>query len=336
MMARIEAIAYSLPERIVTNEDLARENPAWNMGSTQDKSGVTSRHVAAPGETALDLAQRSCDQLFSGLAEGKSAVDAIIFCTQSPDYIMPPNAHLLHQYLRLPDEVIAFDFNLACSGYVYGLAIAGSLIECGLAKKALLVNADTYSRYIHPRDRSCRVLFGDGAAATLLSGAGPGGFLGFELASHGSGFDKFYIPAGGLRRPQSQDTLVESVDRSGNVRTPEHIQMDGFGVWSFINSVVPRQIRALLSKTGLTIPDIDQFIFHQASRMTLDSLVKILSLDGAKVFRNYSEIGNTVSASIPIALKDAIDGGRVKSGDRILLSGFGVGLSYGSTILDYR
>lgn len=248
---------------------------------------------------------------------------------------MPPNSHLLHCHLKLPDTVLAFDFNLACSGFIYGMAIAQSLIVSGQAKNIILVTADTYSKYLHAGDRSTRGLFGDGAAVTLVTAEAddvPGGFLPFMLASHGKGYDKFYIPAGGLREPKSIETAREFTDRSGNIKSRDNIQMDGLAVWTFINSAVPRQIEDYLVKYNLSLEKIDEFIFHQASQMTLESLIKILKIDKDRVFLNLGQVGNTVSASIPIALADAIASGRIKKGSQVLLCGFGVGLSYGTTV----
>jgi len=334
---RIRAIAGHLPERVVSNAELEAENPTWKMEAVAGRAGVVSRRIAAAGETALDLALVAAEKLLAALPTRDSVIDAVIFCTQTPDFVMPGNAHLLHDRLLLRDEVLAFDINLACSGYVYGLAIADGLIAAGTANRVLLATADTYSRLIHPKDRSARVLFGDGAAVTLVERCGNAeGFTSFELGSHGRKHTAFYVPAGGMRLPRSAATAQEASDASGNVRTQEQIHMDGMGVWSFINSAVPKQIRTHLEKNAFALSDIDHFVFHQASAMTLDSLVKILGIDGEKVPRNLNVVGNTVSASIALCLADALRAGRVKSGDRVLLSGFGVGLSYGTTSFVHR
>lgn len=334
MKSRILAIATHLPGGIVSNADLEAENPDWNMRSVVERAGVISRHIAAPDETAFDLVRQACDKLPTAMI-GK--VDAIIFCTQSPDHVMPPNAHLLHDYLELPDDVAAFDINLACSGYVYGLALGHSMIAAGMSRCVLLATGDTYSKYIHPKDRSARVLFGDGAAVSLLEPSSSGrGFSLFELASHGKGYTKFYIPAGAHRLPRSADTAMEIADCVGNVRTAEHIQMDGLGVWSFINSAVPRQIQKYLKRNRLSLDAIDLFIFHQASQMTLDSLIKALRVERAKVYFKLEDVGNTVSASIPICLADAVRKGRLSPGHQVLLCGFGVGLSYATTLFEYE
>ncbi|SVC98648.1 uncharacterized protein METZ01_LOCUS351502, partial [marine metagenome] len=168
MSIKITAIDYYLPGDIVTNDDLKKENPDWDLDSVEKKSGVLERHIARQDETALDLATKACHNLFGQDAEHIKNVDAVIFCTQSPDHIMPPNSYLLQKRLGFSEDIIAYDFNLACSGYIYSLSMAHSLIYSGLATKVLLINADTYSKYINPKDRSTRVLFGDGAATTII------------------------------------------------------------------------------------------------------------------------------------------------------------------------
>ncbi|MBW0177660.1 ketoacyl-ACP synthase III [Sediminibacterium sp.] len=333
MNAVIKQIEYYLPEKIVSNDDLRNEFPAWDVDKIQTKSGVASRHIAAADETALDLSIKACEKLFS--TYDKNQIDGIIYCTQSPDYIMPSNSFLLQKHFSLNENLFCYDFNHACTGYIYGLMMANSYIKSGLAKKILLVTADTYSKYINPADRSTRVLFGDAAAVSVIEATDKTeGIIDLQVATFGNGFDKFIIPAGGARLPQSPETAITLTDFLGNVRTKNNIKMDGMAVWSFINSKVPDQINNLLERNHLTVSDIDLIVFHQASLMTLDSLIKILNLDQDKVFINIRELGNTVSASIPIALKDAIDTERIKKNQRLLLSGFGVGLAYGTILIN--
>lgn len=335
MRIKIVDSAYYLPERAVTNQQLQKENPTWDIPLVEESAGVVKRHIAGDDETALDLSFQACKKLFALNQEAQNQIDGIIFCTQSQDYIMPPNSCILHKMLALPERVFAFDFNLACSGYIYGLALAQGLIFSGTAHTILLVNADTYSTYIHTQDRSARVLFGDGAAVSLLTlSDSTQGIIDIQCATSGKGYDKFIIPAGGCRTPKSKDTSVPHKNGSGNVRTLEHIHMDGMGILAFVNSKVPQQIRSILTHNKLTIDHIDLFVFHQASKVVLDSLTRILKIEPEKVFRNLREVGNTVSASIPIALKDALDRGQISRGDKVLASGFGVGLSWGTAIIE--
>lgn len=334
MTAQLRDIAVFLPRAVLTNDDLRREHPEWNLDQVVARSGVKARHVAAAGETALDLGLRACQRLFEahpGLAE---RVDTVIFCTQSPDYILPPNACVLHKLLGLPERVAALDINHACSGYVYSLLLADSMIRAGTAKDVLLVHADTYTKFIHPGDRSARVLFGDGAAASWISaGREEGRIEDVVCGTAGAHFDKFFIPAGGCRTPRSDDTATETTDFSGNVRTRETIHMSGRDILSFVSSTIPRHVTEVLKRNGLGVEDVDLFIFHQASALVLDSLARLLRLTPPKVYRNLERIGNTVSASIPIAVREALDAGRVARGERVLLCGFGAGLSWGSALV---
>lgn len=197
------------------------------------------------------------------------------------------------------------------------------------------MTADTYSRLIHPGDRSARVLFGDGAAATVVAaGSARLKLVDFELWSSGKNWRKFWVPAGGFRERKDTSEGVVEVDSSGNIHTRDSIHMDGLGVWSFINSVVPAQVHALLERHKLGIGDIDLFVFHQASALTLDSVEKLLKIPAGKSFRYLESVGNTVSASIPIALAKADDQGLLVPGMRLLIAGFGVGLSAASALVE--
>jgi len=331
----INQIEYYLPEKVITNEDLAKENPEWIIEKIENKSGVLRRHIAEKDQTALTLAIKAVEKIFLKGSISKDQIDAILFCTSSRDYIMPSNSFLIHKHFNFNQDVWTFDYDLACSGYIYGLAISRGVIETGLAKNILLITSETYSKYINQKDRSTMTLFGDGAAASIISENKECGVIDIILSSNGKKFDTFYIPAGGAKLPKDINTAEIIEDQSGNIRTLENIHMNGFAVWQFISKEVPKQINKLLQRNKLTLPDIDLFVFHQASKLTLDSLIKILKISEDKVIVNLMNIGNTVSSSIPIALKDAEKNGRLKRGDLILLSGFGVGLSWGSLIMKY-
>lgn len=327
-------IEYYLPEDRVTNETLRRENPEWDMSQVVDRSGVRTRHIAKEDETALDLALRACKKLFKKNPELYSQIDGVVFCTQSPDYIMPPNSCILHKELELPENLFCFDFNLACSGYVYGLAIIRGLLLSGVVKNVLFVTGDTYSKYLNQKDRSTRVLFGDGAAVTWISqDPSRGGIIDIQCATSGQFYDRFIIPGGACRKLRAEEIPFVKEGQEARVFGPLDIHMDGMAILGFVNSRVPAQVEEILGRNHLTVDDIDLFIFHQASKMALDSLIRLLEIKPEKVFINLDQVGNTVSASIPIALKDAIDQGKVSSGDKVLLSGFGVGLSWATAII---
>lgn len=336
-MTSIRAIATELPAVEVTNADLDRENPSWGMGLVAQLTGIESRRVTAVNETALDLSVRACERLREQAHDDLTRIDAILCCTHEPDYLSPGNAQLLHNHLGLGDDVLAFDYRLACSGFVYGLAFADALARAGAAREILLVTAETQSKCTHPRDRSVRVLFGDGAAVTHVSARDEGGgeIVASELCTHGRGFMHACIPGGGARIPSSEGTREALADREGNIRGAEDIHMDGMEVWAFVRSTLPGHIEAFLARHSLTVADVDLCVFHQASKMVLDSLAKDLGLPREKMFLHLSEIGNLSSASIPFALEAALDQGAIGPGSLVLLSGFGAGISYGSMIVQY-
>jgi 3-oxoacyl-[acyl-carrier-protein] synthase-3 len=329
----IRAIEYYLPEKKISNLELQELQPDWDMDKIFNKTGVRNRHVASANETALDLAIHATDKLFIKHDLSLDNIDGIIFCTQSQDYIMPSNSFLIHKHFGFKSHVWTFDLNLACSGFIYGLSIIRGLIETGMGKNILFITSDTYSKYINKDDRSTRVLFGDGAAATLIGESNGSLLIDVILESSGIFFDSFYIPAGGCKTPKSDYTKIhESIN--GNIRTLEDIHMNGFSVWKFITKTVPNQINNLLNRNNLSIEQVDFFAFHQASQLTLDSLIKTLQIK-QPVFSNLELKGNLVSSSLPILIKDALDSNKIKRGDLMLLSGFGVGLSWGSFLIKF-
>lgn len=333
--ARIAGIDYALPETTLTNEQLEAAHPEWGMSDVAKRTGVLSRHIAGANETALDLATRAAESLLSRGDADASAIDALIFCTETPDHVMPPNACLLQARLGLRTTTAALDFTLACSGYVYGLYLAKSLIVSGAARNVLLATGDTYSKLISPDDRATVTLFGDGAAATLITSASAPGIGDFELGTDGSRGSCFIVPAGGARQRRTAETAIPQVDRNGNRRSLEQIQMDGAGILGFVQREIPRAIRALLTKAEVAVADVDLVVFHQASITAVDYLTRALKLDKDRVFVNMAAVANTVSASIPIALRDAETAGRLQRGDKVLIAGFGVGLSWGACLIDW-
>lgn len=335
--ARIAAIATHLPDRILGNDQLAQDYPGWSADKIADKTGILERRIAAEGETALDLGLAAARALLARDDVEPGAIDFLIFCTQAGDYILPTSACILQDRLGLPTGVGALDINLGCSGFVYGLSLGAGLIASGAARTVLLVTADTYSKYIHDRDKSVRTLFGDGAAATLITAdpAGSGHIGPFVFGTDGRGADRLIVEAGGFRLPASADTCVESEDRSGNVRTRGHLFMDGAAVMAFTLREVPRAYRALLDKTGTAPEDYDHVVLHQANKFMLDALQKKLDLPDDRLPRRYEDIGNTVSSTIPFVLASLSEQGRLTAGTRMLLIGFGVGLSWAAASVGF-
>jgi 3-oxoacyl-[acyl-carrier-protein] synthase-3 len=326
--ARIRAIATHLPERVLGNDELAALYPTWPADKILEKTGIGERRIAAPDETAADLAFAAANRLFDAEPGLRSQIDFLILCTQAPDFILPTSACILQDRLGLRRDIGAFDINLGCSGFVYGLSIAAGLIAAGAASNILLLTADTYSKYIHDRDKSVRTLFGDGAAATLISRdtdalVGP-----FAFGTDGSGAGDLVVEAGGFRTPRCAETAIEQEDNAGNIRSRDHLYMHGANVMNFSLREVPRTFARLLEATGCTSGDVDFVVLHQANKFMLDALQKKLKLPPEKVPRRYEDIGNTVSSTIPFVLADLLKSGQMAPGTQIMLIGFGVGLSW--------
>lgn len=328
--ARLAAIATHVPDRILSNAELATDFPDWPADKIFDKTGIRERRIAAPEETALDLAVAACDKLLDNDPTLRDRIDFLILCTQAPDYVLPTSACVLQDRLGLPTRVGALDINLGCSGFVYGVSLATGLIAAKAAQTILLVTADTYSKYINRGDKSVRTLFGDGAAATIITDedAGTATIGPFVFGTDGSGADRLIVPTGGFRQPRSANTAVAATDRSGNVRSPDDLYMDGSAVLNFTLREVPRAYRQLIEKAGVGADAFDYVVLHQANKFMLDALQKKLGLPEDKVPRHFETIGNTVSSTIPFVLAGLIDRGELQPGTRIAIIGFGVGLSW--------
>ncbi len=334
MEAHVSGIAFALPEREEPNEALQLDNPAWDMSRVEQKVGIRARRIAGPGETAADLGYAAARRLLDGMGVDAASVDVLLFCTQSPDYFLPTTACVLQDRLGLPTSCAALDFNQGCSGYVYGLWLARALVVSGSARTVLLVTAETYSKFIHPRDRSVRVLFGDGAAATLVTAEPGGARIGAcTLGTDGAGYRNLIVPAGGARLRPSPATRCETEDENGSVRTPEHLFMDGPELFAFTLKRVPEVVRTTLERAGTTAAEVDWFVFHQANAFMNEHLRAKLKLPREKAPLHLERYGNTVSSTIPIALHESA--GAFRAGQRVMLVGFGVGYSWGATLLDW-
>ncbi|HWI55034.1 MAG TPA: ketoacyl-ACP synthase III [Desulfobacteria bacterium] len=318
--AYIRAIEYYLPEGIEYND------PQDYMTK---KIGIYSKHIAAVDEYASDMACRASEKLFeSGI--DRTEIDYLLYCTQSPDYYLPTTACLIQERLGLTTRCGALDFNLGCSGFVYGLSMAKGLVVSGQVNNVLLITSETYSKFVNRRDRSVNLLFGDAAAAALISKTETGeSYIGsFIFGTDGRGGEKLIVQAGGLRNPASVETSVEIEDERGNFRSQNNLFMSGKEVYKFALREVPKAIDELLHKENRTLADYDYFVFHQANLFMMDSLRQRLDIPEGKFSVQMEDCGNTVSASIPIALKRDYLCGNIKKGDRIMLVGFGVGYSW--------
>lgn len=338
MKAALRALEYHLPEQTCSTQDLAAAFPEWAVEKIAQTTGIHRRHIAGPEECASDLAVAAARKLFASGVCQPAEVDYLLLCTQTPDYFVPTTACLVQDRLGVPLHAGALDINLGASGYVYGLGLAQGLIETGQARQVLLVTTETYSKFIHPRDKSCRTIFGDAAAATLLVGveeASP--WIGpYVFGTDGRGAGNLIVPTGGMRSPRTAESAVPHEDASGNLRSRDNLFMDGAEVFNFTLRIVPPTVDRLLAAAGKTKEDIDLYVFHQANRYMLEHLRKRLKIPEEKFLVKLDECGNTVSSSIPIALQHAALEGRLRPGQVVMAVGFGMGYSWAAGLLRWR
>lgn len=329
MRAAITDIEFHLPTAVVSNDALAPLAANWTPQKILEKTGIAERRVASNDQYSSDLAVQAAEKLFSKGRCQKSEIDYVLFCTQSPDYLLPTTACLIQDRLQLPTGIGAIDFNLGCSGYVYGLGLARGLIETDQARNVLLLTADTYSKFLEETDIGVRSLFGDGAAATLVSSVnscdpliGP-----FSYGTDGRGGPNLILKRHSVRSADNR------CDESGLNPDNHFLQMNGPEIFSFALEVVPSAVKDLLQKAKLAMEDIDLFVFHQANQYMLSRLRNKLQIPEDKFVLAMHDCGNTVSSTIPIALHSVLRTGRLTPGMTVMLVGFGVGYSWGATII---
>ena len=257
--AAVGPIAIHLPQRVETNAELKALFPQWDMDLIFEKTGIYSRHIAADDETAADLAVGAATRLFHDYDVDPQSIDFVLLCTQTPDYPLPTTACLLQSRLGLKTSVGALDFNLGCSGFVYGLSLADGLIRAGSARRVLLLTAETYSKYIHPADRSLRTIFGDGAAATLVEAAERPTLSAFQFGTDGTGADTLIVARGGARKPE------QAIKPRHRHRWESDLYMDGPSLINFTVAAVPQLVENILAAAGLRGSDIGLYLFHQAT-----------------------------------------------------------------------
>lgn len=301
-------IAYYLPETELTNNQLSEIYPEWPEEKILVKTGIASRHVTSKEETAIDLAERAAKKLFDLEHVNAQEIDFLLLCTQSAEYKLPSSACLLQHRLGIPTTAGAVSFDHGCSGFIYGLSLAKGLIAGGIARKVLLVTSETYTKYIAPGDKSTRTIFGDGAAAVLIDERVATKIGVFSFGTDGAGAEKLIV-------------------------RDNKLFMDGPEIFNFTLDIVPKTMEDVLDKNGLTRDDIDMYVFHQANKFMLDTIRKVNALPRDKFYVNLETTGNTVSSTIPIALKQLDESGRLQPGMKVMLMGFGVGLSWGATII---
>jgi 3-oxoacyl-[acyl-carrier-protein] synthase III len=301
---KIKKIYKFLPNKIETLDELCQSNKDWAKKKIIDKTGINKKRIVKKNQTIKDL--------LLGLKNNNNISELhecglIILVTQTPHFTIPSNANYLQNIFKLKQSCIAFDINQGCSGYIYGLAASISLMKQFGIKKAALITCDTYSKFINKKNRACRTIFGDAATLSILEASKSEHFLGFKLGSDGSGFNNFLLKNG-------------------------EISMNGPEMFNFAKNSVPNEINSIIKKVKLDKKQVKYFIFHQASKLIIDTIGKNLQIPERKLFKNLYNLGNTVSSSIPLALYDLFKKGKVKKKDLIVLSGFGVGYSWGSCV----
>jgi 3-oxoacyl-[acyl-carrier-protein] synthase-3 len=320
--ASIGPIAVQFAQLAEDNEMLGRQYPNWDMELIARKTGIRVRRVCGPGECVSDLAVGAAEKLFEEHRIDRSSIDFLLLCTQTPDYPLPTTACLVQDRLGLPTSIGALDFNLGCSGFVYGLSLADGLIRSGAARRVLLITAETYTKYIHPTDRSLRTIFSDGSAATLVDAADEPSLGSFVFGTDGRGGDMLMVTEGGAR-PKEQ-----AMQPRKRKRWPSSLYMDGPELVKFTLEVVPPTVQRLLSDAKWCRDDVDLYLMHQATAFMLEHLRDKLQVPAEKMPIDMAECGNTVSSTIPILIHNLRKTSRLKPGTRSLMIGFGVGLSW--------
>ena len=326
--ASLGPIATYFPEDVETNEDLAKEHKRWDLDLIFSKTGIARRHIAKPNECASDLGVEACNRLFHQFDIDPHSIDFLLLCTQTPDYPLPTTACLMQERLGLKTSCGAMDFNLGCSGFVYGLAVADGLIRTGAVRRVLLVTAETYSKYIDKDDRSLRTIFGDGAAATLIEAKDEPSLTGFCFGTDGTGADTLLVTEGGARSAE------EAHVPRHRQRWKSSLYMDGPALINFTVAAVPELIASVFEATGLADDDIDLYLLHQATKKMLQQLQERLELDDARLPICMEKYGNTVSSTIPILIDELRKSKTINAGTKSMLIGFGVGWSWAGCVWD--
>ncbi len=321
MGVSITSLAYSLPPEKITGAELAARFGRDSMRKIEAVSGILERRRAGADTCASDLAADAARLLFAKSGYSPKDFDLLVFASQTPDYLIPTTACILQDRLGLKNSCAAFDLNLGCSQFVYALATARAWIEGGLARNALVLCADTPQKILDPLDRSTACVFGDGAAACAVSKTESEPFADFSFGTDGSGYDGIIWPNSAMRKSGGGEA-----GRMG---------MDGFKIFAFAYRRAPESAANILEKNGMSVSDIDLFVFHQAGEMMVKSCAERLKIPPEKVYYKMHDIGNCGGASVPIALADAAISGRLKPGMTVLVCAFGVGLSWGSAILEW-
>ena len=331
----ITAMSAAVPRHIIVNRDYTDVFTKKEADDIVDKTGIEQRRFADENTCSSDLCFAAAQKLIADNQVDPADIDLLVFISQTPDYRMPATSVTLQHRLGLGNNVIAFDINLGCSAFIYGLSVVYGLMERSNLKKALLLDGETRSKVYSPRDRSSAFLFGDGGVAALIERDSKFGKSTFSLNSDGSRADLIMIPAGGYRKMSSAQTLVEKVvDEFGNMRSDEQGYMRGGDVFSFVIREIPRDIRSTLAFAGKTMDDFDFIVFHQANNFINSYIMKKMNLDAGKIPSTIAKFGNTSSVSVPLTIVSELKG-RLDGNKQILLSAFGVGMTWATGIVPF-
>ena len=325
-MAQIEKIDFFLPSRNLHNDEIAKKFPDWSAEKIAKKTGIRTRHISGENEFVSDLAVSAGEKFFKANDINRDDIDFILLCTQSPDYPFPATACIVQDRLKIPTSAGALDYNLGCSGYIYGLAIARSLVDTGIARNLLLITSETITKYIGENDKGNQTLFGDAAAVTLVTESERQSIGPFVFGTNGGGMNSI-IAKKGMRGHQFAEIPYNKREGALSMNGPE--------VFQFSLSVVPTLIKGVLDKAGLENSDIDYFVFHQANAYMLTQIRRRLGIEKDRFIIDMADVGNTVASSIPIALDNMRSRNQLNSGTQVLLAGFGGGLSWGACIVKF-
>lgn len=334
MPSKIAHISYYLPKNNFSNDEFFELFPELKANENLKKIGVENRVIAGENQTASDMAIEAAKKLVDEINFNPSNIDFLIYSSQDLDYYLPATSSYIHKELGLSDACGTIDTTHGCSAYVYALMLAKGMIEANGYKNVLILNAYTLTKTIHPKDKASRFVFGDAASATLVTYSDHQCIGNSVVGTESAGLEKIIVRDGGQRFPINPDSYKEIKDEYGNITTNANFYMDGTSVFMFSLRRVPVLIKDTLAKNNLTLEQIDGFIFHQANLYMIQAIVKKAGLDPSKVFNNMQKIGNTVGCTIPIALKDAMDQHKLTKGKRVMLIGFGVGLSWSATVVE--
>jgi 3-oxoacyl-[acyl-carrier-protein] synthase III len=328
----ITAIAHALPATVLPYEELVARFDERSVAAIWKMSGIRTRRVVAPGQCASDLALAAARRLLAEKQVDPATIDLIVFTSQTPDFRTPATATRLQAELGIAENCSAFDMNQACAAFIFTMQVAHSMVVAGMARRALMFNADAITTLVNPHDRGLVTLHGDAAVATLVEPCDSqrGGIEFIETGTAGRDYERLIVRAGGARMPANDETRQETTDETGCVRNLEQLYMDGPAVFHFVSCKVHDFLCDLLKRRGLTMADYDMVLLHQANKMMLEGFYRKLSVPPEKRFYYMEEIGNCAGSSLPAVLSEAWRAGKIKPGSRTLLCAFGGGLSWGA------